>query len=151
MCKNQDVICRNMTVEDLEQVECLERICFSDAWSEKLLRDSLESRWDTLFVAEYQGQVCGYAALRVLAGEGEIQRIAVLPEYRRLGIGKQLMEAMVAFSSEQGAEDMTLEVRAGNVAAIGLYKSYGFAEEGLRKAYYHEPVEDALIMWRRRS
>ena len=56
MCKNQDVICRNMTVEDLEQVEHLERICFSDAWSEKLLRDSLESRWDTLFVAEYQGQ-----------------------------------------------------------------------------------------------
>ncbi len=141
---------RMMEAGDLEIVEKLEQSSFSDPWSAKLLQEALDSKWDTLFVAEYHGQVCGYAALRVLAGEGEIQRIAVFPEYRRMGIGRELMEAMVAFSCGQGAEDMTLEVRAGNTAAIGLYKSYGFAKEGLRKGYYHNPVEDALIMWRRR-
>lgn len=143
------VVCRRMETEDLEAAAQLEQICFADAWSFKLLEDSLRSSWDTLFAAEYQGKLCGYAALRVLAGEGEIQRIAVFPEYRRLGIGRKLMEAMVAFSESQGAPDMTLEVRAGNIPAITLYKSYGFAEEGLRKGYYHDPLEDALIMWRR--
>lgn len=142
------VVCRRMEEQDLEIVERLEKGSFSDAWSMTLLRAGLSSRWDTFFVAECQGQVCGYGALRVLAGEGEIQRIAVFPEYRRLGIGRELMEAMVAFSCEQGAPEMTLEVRSGNVAAIGLYKSYGFVEEGLRKGYYHNPTEDALIMWR---
>ena len=149
MCSNaQEILCRRMMPEDIVQVRLLEQACFSDPWSEKLLRDALDSRWDTLFVAEYQGRLCGYGALRVLAGEGEIQRIAVCPECRRLGIGRKLMEAMVAFSCGQGAEEMTLEVRAGNEAAILLYKSYGFVEEGLRKRYYHDPVEDALILWR---
>lgn len=143
------VVCRRMEPKDLETAAKLEHACFSDAWSEKLLADSMNSSWDTLFTAEYRGEVCGYGALRVLAGEGEIQRIAVFPEHRRLGIGRKLMEVMVAFSESQGAADMTLEVRAGNVAAITLYKSYGFVEEGLRKGYYHDPTEDALIMWRR--
>lgn len=148
---DQEVVCRRMTPDDIGRIVQLEQVCFSDPWSSKLLEDALESRWDTLFVAEYQGEVCGYAALRVLAGEGEIQRIAVFPECRRLGIGRELMEAMVTFSCEQGAEEMTLEVRAGNEAAIGLYKAYGFVEEGRRKCYYHDPTEDALIMWRHKS
>lgn len=145
-----EVSLRVMGEADLEAVASLEQQCFSDAWSKALLQDGLSSQWDTFFVAEYQGAVCGYGALRVLAGEGEIQRIAVFPEYRRLGIGKKLMEAMVAFSCSQGAEEMTLEVRAGNVAALNLYKSYGFSEEGRRRGYYRNPQEDAVIMWRHR-
>lgn len=141
---------RSMKAQDLEQVEQLEQACFSEPWSLGMLKDGLSSQWDTFFVAEYQGRLCGYAVLRVLAGEGEIQRIAVFPDYRRLGVGRKLMEAMILFSSEQGAGDVALEVRAGNVAAINLYKSYGFVEEGLRKGYYRNPEEDAVIMWRRR-
>ena len=150
MIEHEVVNLRNMVEADLGTVARLEQTCFSDPWSVGLLKDGLSSKWDTLFVAEHQGEICGYAALRVLAGEGEVQRIAVFPGHRRLGIGRKLMEVMVSFSNAQGAEDMTLEVRAGNVAAISLYESYGFVEEGRRKRYYHNPEEDAVIMWRRR-
>lgn len=95
------------------------------------------------------GQVVAYANLRLLAGEGEIERIAVNPAMRRRGIGRKLMEAMVTFASQEGVTDATLEVRAGNIAARKLYESFGFVEEGRRKAYYRNPTEDALIMWRR--
>lgn len=144
------VVIRFMEEQDLEQAAQLERLCFSQPWSLKLLQDSFFGPWDTLFVAGLQGRVCGYAALRILAGEGEIQRIAVHPDFRRLGIGSKLMEAMDVFSREKKTGATTLEVRAGNTGAIGLYKSYGFVEEGLRKGYYRNPVEDAVIMWKRR-
>lgn len=144
------VIIRFMEEKDLEQAAQLERLCFSEPWSLKLLQDSFWGQWDTLFAAELQGKVCGYAVLRIVAGEGEIQRIAVHPDFRRLGIGSKLMEAMDLFSGAREAGATTLEVRAGNQGAIGLYKSFGFAKEGLRKGYYRNPVEDAVIMRRRR-
>lgn len=144
------VIVRYMEERDLQQAAELECLCFSEPWSLKLLQDSFWGQWDTLFVAELQRRVIGYAVLRIVAGEGEIQRIAVHPGFRRLGIGSKLMEAMELFSSTKKVGATTLEVRAGNQGAIGLYKSFGFAEEGLRKAYYRNPVEDAVIMWQRR-
>ena len=79
--------------------------------------------------------------------KGELMRIAVLPEYRGHGYSRMLMDRMVRSAHENEAPDLTLEVRAGNEPAIGLYKSYGFVEEAVRKGYYHNPTEDALIMW----
>ena len=76
-------------------------------------------------------------------------RIAVKPEYRGNGYSKILMDRMMQSSGEQEAPDLTLEVRAGNTPAIRLYESYGFVAEAVRKGYYHNPTEDALIMWRR--
>lgn len=144
------VLIRMMKHSDLASAADLEKLSFSEPWSLRLLEEGLSSPWDTYWVAEEQGHIIGYANLRVLAGEGEIQRIAVHPEYRRRGIGKKLMEEMTSFATKQGVGDITLEVRAGNQAAICLYKSYGFSEEGIRKRYYHNPEEDAVIMWRRR-
>ncbi len=142
---------RGMAASDLEAVWKLEQECFSDAWSMKLLAEAASGEYDYFFLAEYEGQVCGYADLRILAGEGEIERIAVTEKRRRLGIGKKLMEEMVRFASGQGAEDLTLEVRLSNTAARKLYESCGFAEEGRRKGYYRNPPDDALILWRRGS
>ena len=141
---------RKMEERDLEQAAKIETMCFSKPWSFALLEDSFQGPWDTLFVAEEEGRLCGYMALRVLAGEGELQRSAVRPEYRRNGIGSKLMEEMDKFFSVQGVGDITLEVREGNAAAIHLYKTHGFAEEGRRRNYYSSPTEDAVIMWRRR-
>lgn len=143
------VIIRMMEEGDLEEAAKLEAMCFLEPWSLKLLKDSFQGPWDTLFVAEKQDELCGYMALRILAGEGELQRIAVYPEYRRQGIASKLMEKMDIFFRANGVGDATLEVRAGNQAALNLYKSYGFAEEGIRKGYYRNPTEDAVIMWRR--
>ena len=87
--------------------------------------------------------------VRVIAGEGELMRIAVRPGFRRRGYAKKLMDALARFSMEETLSAVTLEVRAGNAAAISLYKSYGFKAEAIRKAYYRSPVEDAVIMWNR--
>lgn len=142
---------RRMQPGDLEQVEVLERICFTDSWSGTLLADGLNNSLDSFWVLEEEadGRITGYANLRVIAGEGEIQRIAVLPGERGRGLGRKLMEIMVSSARENHVREMTLEVRSGNVPAINLYKTYGFAMEGRRKAYYSNPVEDGLIMWNR--
>ena len=143
-------VLRAMTVDDISAVKQIEQTCFSDAWSEKLLSDLLESEWDEAWVlTDTDGTRIGYANFRFLAGEGELMRIAVLPEHRGCGESKKLMDRLEISAKEKEAPDLTLEVRAGNTPAINLYKSYGFQAEAVRKNYYQNPVEDALIMWRR--
>lgn len=141
---------RLMRETDVPAVRELEVMCFADAWSEMLLMQGLGSRLDTFLVLEMDGRICGYANLRVIAGEAEVERIAVHPRMRGRGLGRELMEQMVFSAREQGASDMTLEVRAGNERAIKLYASCGFEKEAVRRGYYREPVEDAVIMWNRR-
>ena len=92
----------------------------------------------------------GYCVLRILADEGEIQRIAVDPAFRRRGAGRKLMEAMAALGRMKGVREVALEVRESNEGARKLYESYGFKQEAVRKEYYHNPTEDAIIMWNRR-
>ena len=142
---------RPMTAGDLHPVWRLEQQCFSDPWSMKLLADSLAGQYDRFFVAETEGRICGYGNLRIIAGEGEIERIAVDSRFRGRGIGRKLMERMEESAGEEGVRDITLEVREGNLAARKLYESCGFAEEGRRKEYYRNPTEDAVIMWRRKA
>lgn len=139
---------RQMKEKDVEQVEQLEKQCFSVPWSENILKDGLNSRFDTYLVWEKDGIIAGYCALRVLADEGEIQRIAVLPSWRRHGIAKSLMEAMIQVSKDKGAVQMSLEVRESNTGARKLYENYGFVQETVRKNYYEDPVENACIMWK---
>lgn len=140
---------RLMRSEDLLQVAELEKICFSENWSYGLLESGIYSPYDVYYVYEQEEQILGYCNLRLLAGEGEIQRIAVLPEYRRLGLGRKLMETMVDYAREKKAYAVSLEVRESNRAARNLYESYGFMKEAVRKGYYHNPEEDAVIMWKR--
>lgn len=139
---------RKMTAADVEALTAIEQTCFSDAWSERMVRDLADSIWDEVWVLEAE-DILGYINYRFIAGEGELMRIAVLPEYRGRGYSKVLMDAMIEAAAKNQITDLTLEVRAGNESAIGLYKAYGFAEEAVRKKYYHNPTEDALIMWLR--
>lgn len=140
---------RKLEKEDIPQVCMLEQQCFADNWKQQMIEEAMNQKWDTFYVLEEDGILKGYCNLRILAGEGEILRIAVAEEARGRGYGKKLMETMVDFARNQGVKDLTLEVRAGNQAAINLYKTYGFTNEAVRKAYYHTPTEDAYIMWRR--
>lgn len=140
---------RQMEDRDLEQVAELEKGCFSEAWSWKLLEAGIHSPYDVYYVFEQDEKILGYCNLRVLAGEGEIQRIAVWPSYRRLGIARKLMDSMVHFAVENRAMAISLEVRESNIPARKLYESYGFQAEAVRKGYYHNPEEDAVIMWNR--
>ena len=93
---------RPMRAEDLESVARLEQTCFSESWSENLLRSGLDNRLDSYLVYEELGAVLGYCVLRTLADEGEIQRIAVDPAFRRQGIARKLMESMAAVARMKG-------------------------------------------------
>lgn len=141
-----DMEVRRLRPEDIRAAAGIEQSCFSDPWSESLLRGIPGSTLDEGFLLLSEGRPAGYAVFRFLAGEGEIQRIAVLPEYRRLGGGGKLMEAMAAYARERQAERIVLEVREGNLAARNLYKSWGFREQGMRKGYYRNPMEAAVLM-----
>ena len=141
---------RPMTEADLEGAARVEKTCFSEPWSMNLLADVLKSDLDEAWVLEGEdGTLIGYMNFRFLCGEGELMRIAVLPEYRGRGYSRKMMDQLAEAAGTQGVPDLTLEVRAGNQTARTLYKADGFKEEALRRGYYQNPTEDAVIMWRR--
>ena len=137
-----------MTADHLEELEKLERICFSRPWSRKMLAEELENQCAAFLVAEdsVSGRVLGYAGLMVVADEGYITNVAVFPEYRRQGIAAQILQVFVQFAEANRLVFLTLEVRPSNAAAIALYQGFGFEEVGRRKNYYDLPKEDALIL-----
>ena len=139
-----------MTADHLEELEKLERICFSRPWSRKMLAEELDNECAAFLVAEdaVTGKVVGYAGLLVVADEGYITNVAVFPEYRRQGIAAQIIQVFINFAMGNRLAFLTLEVRPSNAAAIALYQGFGFEEVGRRKNYYDLPKEDALILTR---
>ncbi len=137
-----------MNADHLDEIERLERICFSRPWSKRMLGEELENACAAFLVAEDadSGQVVGYAGVLVMADEGYITNVAVFPEYRRRGIGAQIIEVFMNFARANRLAFLTLEVRPSNAAAIALYQGFGFEEVGRRKNYYDLPKEDALIL-----
>ena len=137
-----------MTSEHLDQVAEIERLCFSDPWSRRMLSEHLENECAATIVAQgTDGTVLGYAGLLVVLDEGYIDNVAVEPDARRHGVGSALLEVFCRFGAANLAF-LTLEVRASNEAAIGLYEKHGFHRAGLRPGYYQKPKEDAVIMTR---
>lgn len=139
-----------MAADHLDELEKLERICFSRPWSRKMLAEELENQCAAFLVAEeaVTGKVVGYAGLLVVADEGYITNVAVFPEYRRQGIAAQIIQVFINFAQGNHLAFLTLEVRPSNTAAIALYQGFGFEEMGRRKNYYDLPKEDALILTR---
>ena len=134
----------------LEELERLEKLCFSRPWSRRMLAEELENQCAAFLVAEdgVSGKVLGYAGLLVMADEGYITNVAVFPEYRRSGVAAKLIEVFENFARGNRLAFLTLEVRPSNAAAIALYRLFGFQEVGRRKNYYDLPKEDALILTR---
>lgn len=139
-----------MMPEDVDRVFEIEQICFSNPWSLRSIKSGQNSSIDTWLVLEEEGDILGYCVFRVIGGEGELLRIAILPEFKGRGLSKKLMDQMVEFSRKKNVHTIYLEVRESNIKARNLYKSYGFSEEGIRKNYYRHPCENAVIMRTRR-
>lgn len=137
-----------MAREHLDALEALERLCFSRPWSRKMLEEELENQCAAFLVAQEadSGTVVGYAGLLVVADEGYITNVAVLPAYRRRGVAAQLLDVFDRFARGNRLAFLTLEVRPSNAAALALYEKFGFLEAGRRKMYYDLPREDALIL-----
>lgn len=139
--------------KDLSRIAVMEKLYFSLPWSEKMLRESLHQAQYTMLVAENcaDGEIAGYVILLNAAGEGNIMNIAVSDALRRQGIAGKLLTEVMHRGREEGICDYTLEVRKSNKAAVTLYEGLGFRTEGVRKDYYEQPREDALIMWKRKE
>jgi len=130
----------------LPQIAAIEQEIFPDPWSiELLLRKTLDP--NTIFYVAEDGEgVKGYAILQLIPPEAEVINIAVTPIARQEGIGRALLEILLREAETQQIETIHLEVRENNQAAIALYRTLGFQEIGLRKHYYTNPQEHAILM-----
>jgi len=163
---------------DLETVATLEKELFSDAWSLDTLKDSIKYTYNHILLIDTEGNIrplvpeedvadsfvvgeeesitAGYLIYADPADTAELHRIAILPDYRRNGLAKKLMQEMLrrcGHTEENAGEEQTLgklpimlEVRAGNAPAIALYQAFQFVQVSVRKDYYTGPTEDAIIM-----
>ena len=168
-----DLIIRRAEEKDVLAIEHIEKQCFAVPWSyESLHKDIVENGMAFYIVAEIAsedggeateqsevagqqcgdtataGQVCGYVGVWKILDEGHITNVAVAPDYRRMHIGRAMLETLFEVTGQAGIERYTLEVRASNEPAIRLYEGLGFKSEGIRPGYYEDNGEDAVIMWR---
>lgn len=137
---------RKMSESDCETVWELQKKCFSRAWS-------LESIWEMFTMAGYvsliaceNGSIIGYIGIKAVLDEADITNVAVHPRWRRRGIGRELLTALLKEAAQKGVHRIFLEVRVSNEAARALYEQAGFQTIDIRKNYYDEPREDACIM-----
>jgi ribosomal-protein-alanine N-acetyltransferase len=137
---------RSAAPADSAALVAIERRCFSDPWSEPSFREALASDWTFGLVAETNRGIAGYLVGREAAGSGEILNLAVAPEFRRRGIGGELLEEGLSAFQERGAREVFLEVRESNRSAQALYLARGFRPVGQRASYYRNPREDALVL-----
>ncbi len=135
-----------MTEADVAAIEALERACFSEPWSEKSLRESLANPRYRILTAKAEGRLIGYVSTFLVADEMNIANVAVDSEFRRLGVGKRLMDSAVILAKQNRMTTIYLEVRKSNEAAQELYRKVGFERGGVRKNFYDHPKEDGLIM-----
>ena len=139
------MIVRAWEQKDIPAIADIENKSFADPWTEGMLSDTLRFPVYHTFLAEEEGQVCGYGCLILLFEDAELANIAVAPTHRGQGVGKLLMEKMHDYARTFCAERMLLEVRVSNQSAIGLYEKYGYERYGLRENYYADG-EDAYLM-----
>jgi len=168
-CTGLPYIIEPMRLRDIKEVMEIERVSFSSPWSARAYRyELLENDLSHYFVVRPRqmarpgsgllarawhslgvgpsSAILGYGGFWMMVDEAHISTIAVQPNWRRRGIGELLLVAMLDRAMELGAEIATLEVRVSNIIAQNLYRKYGFEQVGLRRKYYRDRDEDALIM-----
>ena len=139
-----------MTLADLDQVMEVERLSYLTPWSRQAFESELLQRYTVYLVARAGERVVGFAGMHVLWEMAHVTNVAVHPEFRGRGIGERLMRELIRIAYRRGAVRMTLEVRGGNFPAQALYRKLGFITEpgAVRKGYYTNTGEDAIIMWK---
>jgi ribosomal-protein-alanine N-acetyltransferase len=143
-----DISVRIAEEKDIPFIAEIEKECFSTPWSEDAIKESMEAS-TLFFVAQKADKIVGYIGISAVCGEGYITNIAVKEIYRNMGVGSKIIEKVLEFAKRENLEFVSLEVRKSNQTAIGLYKKYDFLEAGIRKIFYTNPQEDAIIMTRR--
>ena len=142
-----EVVFRKMIVDDIDAVFEIETTSFSHPWSRQSLCDEMENERALYIVAVAEDKPIAYMGTWLIFDEAHVTNVAVLPQYRRLGIGQKLLRHMIDILKHKGICSMTLEVRESNFPAQAMYQKLGFEAAGIRKNYYEDTKENAIIMW----
>lgn len=145
---DQTITFRAMELRDLDAVMEVEHASFTLPWSrEAFYNELVNNKYAVYLVAEDDGKVVGYCGAWVILDEAHITNIALLPNWRGRGLGEELLVQMMTKAERMGTRRMSLEVRVTNHVAQKLYRKLGFQDGGIRKFYYTDNMEDALVMW----
>lgn len=148
-----NLVVRRAKEDDILAISNLEKLCFNVPWSLDSIRDEVLNNDKALFIVseivdEGVKTIVGYMGVITILDEADIMNICVDPMYREAHIATDMMETMIEVTSKMGIKRWTLEVRKSNNIAMKLYKKFGFYEAGIRKEYYLDNKEDAIIMWK---
>ena len=140
---------RRLELSDLDSIERIERASYPTPWSRSMFAGELAKQSSLSFgaVAE-SGVLVGYLVLSRYVDAWHVMNVAVAPERRRQGVASALLQRLLELTKDDALRGYTLEVRVSNIGAISLYERFGFVAKGLRRGYYTDNREDALIMWR---
>jgi [ribosomal protein S18]-alanine N-acetyltransferase len=135
------------TEADLDAIMKIEEACFNEPWQRDAMRDEITgSAWSTVVKVEVEGELAGFAVYWTVADERHLQNVATAPAYRRRGVGDALVRHVVDHAYRTGAAIVLLEVRVSNEPAKRLYAAHGFRAIGVRRGYYQDNGEDAIVM-----
>ncbi len=145
--REQKMSFREMKPEDAAAVEQVEKACFAIPWSRESFWQEAANEQTFYLLALEEERVIGYAGAWLVAGEAQVTNVAVHPEFRGRGVATSLMAELIRVVKARGVTAMTLEVRPSNAAALAVYAKFGLKSVGLRKGYYQDNGEDAMILW----
>lgn len=140
---------RQMTVADVEVVHSIEEAVFATPWTLDAFYQEMTTNTQATYVVavDETDKIIGFCGMWIVLDESQITNVAVLPSSRGKGIGDGLMREAIRLAKDRGVIIMSLEVRITNTVAQNLYRKLGFQEGGIRKGYYTDNQEDALVMW----
>ncbi len=139
---------RKMIIDDVDDVFAIEQVCFTIPWSKESFMNEMKTNMLAEYVvAEYEGKTIGYCGMWLVMDEAHITNVAILPDYRGQRFGEKLMCHAMDVARTYEVEVMSLEVRISNLVAQNMYRKLGFQNGGIRKNYYTDNWEDALVMW----
>lgn len=138
-----------MKEEDIDAVLDISSLSFSICWSKNSYMEELTNPIARYLVAKIDNKIVGFVGTWIVLDESHITNIAVHPNFRKQSVASKLLEELLKYCKSQGCIAYTLEVRSSNKAAKSLYEKYNFKQDGVRKGYYEDNKEDAVIMWLR--
>ncbi len=140
------LVIEKMSSEDLDEILVIEETCFPSPWPRQVFDMELKSSRSFAHVGRMNGVIVGYIVAWMIYDEVHVLNIAVHPDSRRMGIGENMLEYCLDFFLTKGAKHAILEVRRGNLGAKRLYEKFGFKSIGIRRGYYVDTGEDAIVM-----
>lgn len=144
-----NIVISASNLNDAEDIYEISRLSFHSPWTLDSIKKELMINGSARYATARINKRCiGYGGVWIILDEAHVINIAVHPEYRGIGTGEKILQALIEMCKLENVREMTLEVRKSNIAALSLYRKFGFIEEGIRRKYYVDNQEDAIIMWK---